>query len=60
MKSLTVKKLEDDRKRLQELLNQVQLQVHYFIGAIAYINDNIKELKEEGDDRKRTDNTKQE
>jgi len=67
MKSLTVKKLEEDKQTLEQMIKQAQEQVTQWNtkllqldGALAYINDNIKKLKEEGDDRKRTDNTKQE
>lgn len=67
MKSLTVKKLEEDKVTLEQMIKQAQEQVAQWNtkllqldGALAYINDNIKKLKEEGDDRKRTDNTKQE
>ena len=56
MKSLTLQKLEDDKKRLEQLLNQSQLQIYYYIGAITYLNDNIKALKEVENDRKRADN----
>jgi len=67
MKSLTVKKLEEDKQTLEQMIKQAQEQITQWNtkllqldGALAYINDNIKKLKEEGDDRKRTDNTKQE
>ena len=53
MKSLTLAKLEEDKRRLEQLVTQTQLQVHYYVGALAYINDNIKALKEVEDDRSR-------
>ena len=63
MKSLTLKKLEEDKEKLEKLMqelsqrvSQAQTQFVGFQGALAYINDNIKQLKEVGDDRTRTDN----
>jgi len=66
MKSLTIKKLEADKGKLEGLIKQAQEQVGQwnakllqFDGALAYVNENIKELKEVGDDRKRADNKSQ-
>ena len=62
MKSLTLKKLEQDKVKLEGLIRQTQQQIAQFNaqalrldGALGYINDNIKEIKEAEDDRKRTD-----
>lgn len=52
-KSLRLKDLEKDRERITELLQQTQIQLYRLDGALGYLNDNIKTLKEEGreDDR---------
>ena len=59
MKSLTLRKLEQDKTNLEQMikqtqnqLNQLQVQILRLDGALSYINDNIKELtKEVKDDR---------
>ena len=54
MKSLTLRKLEQDKTNLgqmirqtQNQLNQLQVQILRLDGALSYINDNIKELTKE-------------
>lgn len=61
MRSLTLKKLEQDKAKIEGLIRQTQQQLAQLNaqalrlgGALGYINDNIKELKEVRDDRKGT------
>ena len=58
MKSLTLKKLEEDKAKLGQLIQQTQQQLIRLDGALAYITDNIKKLKEVEDVRTRTNNKK--
>lgn len=53
---LNLKKLEKDRDNLVQLIRQTQLQLYHYEGALRYIVDNINNLKEGEDDRRRTDN----
>lgn len=51
------KELKKDRDKLQKLLQQTQVKLWRYEGALAYVMDNIKKLEDKGveDDRGTTD-----
>jgi len=58
MKSLTLKSLEKDKadlegkmQTLQRQISSAQVQLYRLDGALGYVIDNIKALKEKEDDR---------
>lgn len=63
MKSLTLKRLEEDKKKLGVLVAQIEQQINElitnrlrYLGTLGYIEDNIKEMKEVEDAGKRDNN----
>ena len=59
MKSLSLKKLEQDKAGIERLIQENQIHLQRLVGALSYISDNIKHFKEDGDDRSRINNEKQ-
>ena len=55
MKSLSLKRLEQDKIKLEQLIRETQIQLYHFVGVFSYLEDNIKELKEVEDARTRID-----
>ena len=53
---LTLEKLEEDKVQLEQSFEQAKAQLYRIDGALSYVNDNIKKLKEEEDDRTGIDN----
>ena len=53
MKSLTLKRLEEDKKKLEITISKMEMQINQltsnhlrYLGALGYIEDNIKQIKE--------------
>ena len=46
MKSLSLKALEKDKERINQMIAKTQIQLYRLDGILRYLEDNIKALKE--------------